>query len=412
MSRSLCTWILAVSFFLSLPAFATDSGIDGVNVDLYRPAMDGNGVLGVNSADTLDSGQMYLSFSADWAERHLLKVDLPAGDLVILQRMATGRFTGALGLNSWITGSVYVPVHFLLKGDNFVTTNNYTTSTLGDVGLSFKFRLLKETDRRPGLSVLLGNEFPTGNERKLTGSKHIVPSVQILASKKYKYVELMFNAGARFIAQDDILGVDFNDTLTYGLSASFPVYFLSPTLDFVTQIRGSFQPAGAKINTSPISYLAGIKKEFKNGIQLQAAGGGGLNNAIGNPRIRGMLSIGYSFPVWNRSEKMPVKTAEVVNVFFAKKNSALTTESIAWLDEALAKAPASAKPIQITLYRARTDSLQLMQKRQSRIKELLTAHGIEGQRIVVTMVDVPKIVPEGSLGKVSYGEIVIPLTTR
>jgi hypothetical protein len=104
---------------------------------------------------------------------------------------------------------------------------------------------------------------------------------------------MALNAGGRFPKQKGVLGVDFNDEFIFGTGFDVPLRFMDPQISFVSEARGSFQLSHIQQVTTPVEYILGFRKDFKSGLNILLGGGGALTNAVGNPRFRGIFSVGF-----------------------------------------------------------------------------------------------------------------------
>jgi outer membrane protein OmpA-like peptidoglycan-associated protein len=304
-------WIIALLFLL-IPSgsLSQNTGVSGTNLELYRPSIDPFGYFGVNSPRLMKPGQYYFKISQSLTGRHLFQIAVGTTPVDLVDRIYTTNFVGALGVSKFLTIGVDIPIHFHARESDFATLAPFTTSSIGDVRMALKFRLLEEKGKRPGLALLFSNTFPTGDEMKFLGTSHMVPGFELIVGKDLKYFNLSANIGARFPQQKNVLGITFNDQFTYGAAVKVPFGFWDPLFSVVGEIRGHVQTDRAQILTAPVEFTAGLQKEFRNGLTIQAGGGGAWNNAIGNPRFRALFAISYSPPkgryddvAWKKEEE-------------------------------------------------------------------------------------------------------------
>lgn len=300
-------WFL-MCVFLTLgwvtTARAQDTGLSGLNVELYQPRMDASGYFGVNGPEMQQPGEFYFNFTLGYAHNHIFEVAIDQNSLRsvedfvyvdLVDNMLTLFLNGSVGINPIMSVGLSVPYHPYLKESDFDTLQSFTSRAMGDLDLLVKLRLLTESENRPALAFLLQASFPTGSEALFTGTNGLVPTAEFLVGKHFKYANLAANVGYSLIEEQEILGVNFNDRFVYGLGLEVPFNFWDQTLSFKGEMRGSFVVTGIHKNTAPIEFTAGFEKDFKNGIYVAAAGGGALTDAIGNPRMRLLLSLGYHF---------------------------------------------------------------------------------------------------------------------
>lgn len=297
MNKFVIYQILIYSFFLlfvSHPLMARDTGVTGTNLEFFSPSTDPYGYFSVESPKGLKAGEPFFKITQTLASKYILQSQINGVTLDVVDHMLTTHAVGSVGINDFLSLSVVTPFHPWLKESNINDLEKFTTASLGDILASFKFRLLKEKGKRPGVALRMTNHFPTGDEEKFTSFGHLVLGGDLLVEKKFRHFDLTANAGARFPRQKTILGANFDDWVTYGAALRVPLGFWDRKLSVMGEIRGHFEPNRLQTLTAPVEYNAGFQKEFKKGWILQLGGGGALNNAVGNPSFRGVFSVGYT----------------------------------------------------------------------------------------------------------------------
>jgi hypothetical protein len=288
---------------VSSPLLAQNTGIPGVNLQYYRPAVDASGFLANYSPQMMKKGKYFLQVSQDFALKHMLQVAVNGVSYDIVDSVYTTDVVGSYAFADFLTAGVDIPIHAYARETNFNTLAGYTTSSMGDVMAALKFRLWEEGAKHPGLAFLVTTTFPTGDDTKFLGNGGVSPGATLIIGRKFKYASLAGNIGGVFSGSKNVLGVDFTSRLVYGTAVKVPFWFWDPLLSAMVELRGQVQPQDAQTITSPGGYSIGLRKEFKNGLIATVAGGAGWNNAIGNPRGRAIISLGYSPP----SPKTPSK---------------------------------------------------------------------------------------------------------
>lgn len=386
--------ILCLFLVFEGKVFAKDTGISGTNLEFYRPAIDPYGYFMVNSHRLLEGGDFYFNLSQSAALRHLFEISVstttPGGGTTItstdiVNHIFTTNFIAALGIADFFTLGVDVPFHIFSREANFTTNNSFSTTSLGDVRMALKFRILKEGKNQPGITFFIDNTFPTGNDMKFLGTSHMVPGAMLVIGKEFKYFDIAANFGARFPQQKNILGIDFNDQITYGIAARVPWSFWDPLFSFIGEIRGHMEPVNPDINNAPIEFTAGIRKEFKNGLTLTAGGGGGWNNAMGNPRARGILSLSYSSH--RKSGLRRLAKSVQTTVLFRPSSTHPTSESKQTLQNLALRIQKNSKIKELVVH-GHTDSQgsdrankRLACRRAQMVKKILVERGVRSNLI-------------------------------
>ena len=324
-------------FFLTLlscsVAEARDTTLAGVDLQFYRPAVDSFGYFGVNGPRLQRAGEYHLQLSQSFAFGPLFGITVNNLPVDLVGHLLTTDLVGSVGLASFLTVAIDLPFHLYAREADFNTLLSFTTWSLGDLKLLLKWRLLEEGPRRPGLALLVSSTVPTGNDRKFLGSHGTVPSADLILGKEWRNFRFAINTGARFVPRRDVLGIIFDDQITYGAGFAVPIRFIDPTLSLMGEVRGHFQPRGLEVRTAPVEFETGLRKDFRNGLSLLAAAGGGWNNATGNPKVRGLFSISWS-PTVKRIPSAEGPDKIRTTAYFRRGRSHPTDESAVWVRDA------------------------------------------------------------------------------
>lgn len=288
-------WLAAMLWVCVVGAgYAADSGVDGINLQTYAPAIDGAGFLNANGPRLLHAGELTLKLDTHAAGGGPFIVALGGTPVRLLDRVVTANLLAAVGLNDGVTLAVDLPYHLLVQGVNAGSLASYRNSALGDIRLALKFRLLEERSRRPGIALLLQNTIPTGDPALFTGATGMVPGGELIVGKSFKWFRFATSLGAQFPRQKTVLGSTFDDRLTYAVGVELPVHFWDGRWSVVSTVHGSIDTRLTGQNGRPVEWLMGVRKQFKNGMDVTVAGGGGFDRAIGNPQWRAVVSVGYT----------------------------------------------------------------------------------------------------------------------
>ncbi|MBI2083823.1 MAG: hypothetical protein HYT76_09715, partial [Deltaproteobacteria bacterium] len=293
---------LSITGLLLIPSQSLRSqntSVSGTNLEFFHPSIDPSGYFGVNGPRLMKAGQTYFRISQSFAGNHLFLLGINNTPVDLVDKIFTTTLTASLGINDSMTFSMETPFHLYAREADFNTLAPFTTRSVGDLRMGMKFNLLTETEKAPGVALLFTNSFPTGNESKFLGTSHMVPGLEGIVGKDLALFSLAANIGMRFPQQKNVLGINFDDQITYGSGIKIPFGFFDPMLSVLGEIRGHLEPNQVQIVTAPVEFTTGLQKEFRSGLTANAGVGGAWNNAIGNPRIRGLITISFS-PVWKK----------------------------------------------------------------------------------------------------------------
>ena len=300
---------------------------DGMDLHLFRPAVDSKGHLSVNGTDIL--GHLDFSFGLVLDFGHgILPFDgfenddtVAAADAVrttnIIDNYATGTLHANLGLVNRLVVGLQIPIAFI-QGENVTVPGVYNTprdpamatSTsglgeqgIGDLRIHAKARILRAERDPIGLAAILRAQLPTGNARAFGGEPgfSLWPSVvaewrpvrRFRTSLEVGYRWNLgssdpFPLGGRTVpgmgggnALNPMLdpaqpgtSISYDDLLTFGIGISGRA---ADSLDIVGEIYGAqvateFGTEGAL----SMEWLVGLKIFVQRSSYLVLAGGGQL----------------------------------------------------------------------------------------------------------------------------------------
>lgn len=274
--------------------FAENTGLQGVNLYRYRPALDPAGFLDMNSAQLMECGRWHFKLTEEFAFNHLLNLTVNGVTEDVVDRVLTTNILVSRSLTDFLTVAIDLPLHFLIKEIDVTTQTSATTESAGDIRVAAKLRLLEEAKWYPSLALLISSTIPTGSEIKFFGDDSLTPALQLLVSKDFRYLHVLANAGASFPKAVTVAGINFDDHISYALGFAIPLFFIDDDLAIVSSLHGSFQSKNIQEVTAPLAVTGGLRQVFSHGLQLELYGGGSLNNAVANPRLTAGISLSYA----------------------------------------------------------------------------------------------------------------------
>ena len=322
----------------------------GLDLRLFRPAIDSKGHFTVNGSDILGANDFAFGLVLDLGVRAgrfngfvddstVLAADAERTRYLIDQQVA-GTLFFDFGIANWAVIGVQLPLTFV-RGPAVEIDDYYNTGAnvaglqaqgIGDISLVGKLRLLRVEQSPIGLAATLRASFPTGNQRRFTGDAGVTlwptlvaevrPHQRFRMSLELGYRALLGNGSSAFPlggrtcpastsilmgtdctaggvgptnatdAQlvDDGDPLDYDDLLTFGFGMSFRAIH---SLDIVAEIYGSqiateFGSQGAL----SLEALGGLKIFVHENSYLVAGAGGGLpTDGIQASRIRATLGF-------------------------------------------------------------------------------------------------------------------------
>ncbi len=344
------------------PPGALMGGQGGMDLHLFRPAMDSKGYLSVNGTDILghldfafglivDGGFgliPYNGFTNDSSRAaHVGAGDGYCNGLLcgrLIDYVMTGTLQANLGLFNLLEVGLQIPVGFvgapsrtvpgLYNDSTDPTGNNY--QGFGGIILHSKLRILRaERNGGFGLGVSLQVEFPSGSPNRFVGETGVVFWPALLAEwRPDRLVRFGLNVGARLWPGDTPVipagastvqpttgspflcerradgtqscgvtggtNVPYGPFLTYGLGAGFRLG--DSPIELTAEVYGAsiFNSIGTAGGTS-LEAMGGIKIFVDANSYLVVSGGGGLPvGGIQQADVRGMLGFIFEPSIGDR----------------------------------------------------------------------------------------------------------------
>ena len=300
---------------------------DGMDLHLFRPAVDSKGHLSVNGTDilghldfsfglVLDFGHNLLPYRG-FVNDHTTPADEAERTFNLIDNYVTGTLHANLGLFNRFVIGFQVPISFI-QGENITvpglynpindasTTGNRGTTGLsqqgiGDLRIHAKARILRAERDPIGLAAILRAQIPTGNSMAFGGEPGFTlwptivgewrPVRRFRTSLEVGY-RWNSGSGAAFplsgrsvpagmmgnainaVEEDPGTSIVYDDLLTFGLGVSARA---ADSLDIVGEIYGAqiAQEFGTEGALS-MEWLVGLKIFVQRSSYLVLAGGGQL----------------------------------------------------------------------------------------------------------------------------------------
>ncbi|MBK6576579.1 MAG: OmpA family protein [Sandaracinaceae bacterium] len=329
----------------------------GMNLEMFRPAIDSRGHLTINGTDIMPENRLSFGLVLD-AGFNVLQFDGGVNDNLeeggrtdhIVDQAITGTILVNVGIANWAVVGIQVPIQ-VMNGEAVSIPGSYgwadpasnpirglSYQGLGDISIHGKVRLLRAERDPVGLAVVARIGLPTGNDSRFAGdpSVSLWPSVvmeartspdqsfnglsRIRFSLEFGY-RAVFGDGASFpiygetnvrgmtngLVSDYVLdsgtNLRYDDLMTFGAGASFR---LARTLDLVTEVYGT--QIASEIGTRgalSLEALVGFKLFVQSHSYLMLGGGAGIptnpdGRGFQSAQWRAMLAFIYEPPIGDR----------------------------------------------------------------------------------------------------------------
>lgn len=323
--RQILTYALfAVSLLIGAPVSAQSArltGNRGLDLHLFRPAVDSKGHIAVNGTDVLGNNDYSFGLVLDGGFGLLPMRGFEnsrqtrAADAERIDRLVDQNFTGTLHFNwgfaNLLVVGVQLPVHVISGPDATVpgaynedaATRGLDYQGLGNITLHGKIRLMRSERDPIGLAGILHIELPSGTPETFAGEPTFALwPVLALEWRPIREIRLGLNLGYRFVAGDGATypvdartvpgnsngsatlamfdtgksgdALTYDDLITFGLGASFRV---AQSLDLIAETYGAqIAPEFGSKGAFSMEAIGGLKIFVQNNSYLVLAGGAGI----------------------------------------------------------------------------------------------------------------------------------------
>lgn len=301
--------VILRALFVALALVATTSSASAqsgrVTLDAYRPATRARDGFAVSTADVDRhlglSGTLILDYAND-----PLVYEVAAGssssEVRVVNHQLVGHAMFTIGLIDRLQLHVGLPVNFLQRGDSTSGIPGQVASAdgagLGDAWIGARARLVGDAESRFGLGAQVTMTLPTG--RAANGSEHysgehtVTVSPSVMAHVNIGILRVALNVGARVRNNQQFLGVNRADELTYGAAAIFRL--AEDRVQVSGELFGSMSFRDLDNHNAPFEGLVGAKYFHDSGAYFGGSLGMGLVRGLGSPDFRGLLVVGYASP--------------------------------------------------------------------------------------------------------------------
>jgi MYXO-CTERM domain-containing protein len=278
-----------------------------VPADTFRPAMDANGIIDVDSAQTTGhlamDGGLFLDYQLNPLVLNTVNPDgTLSRALPVVAHRVGGNLVAALGLFDWFQLGVDLPVVLFQTRDTAtvpalgdIAINALQVTGLGDLRLRPKFQILRAKSAFVDLAVLPTLTLPTHTAAgSFLGDSSFTLVPEVVVSRAIGDLRFATNVGVRLRGQSGALAdINIGNELTYRGGVAYRFGSLP------LEVGGSFTGAAGlttpftKSTENPLEVLAGVGWYPTSFLKVSAGGGVGVINGFGVPDAR--LYAGVQF---------------------------------------------------------------------------------------------------------------------
>jgi outer membrane protein OmpA-like peptidoglycan-associated protein len=302
-------WLLSCAI-LAAPVAAEEARFP---VERFRPAIDGTGVLDVDSGQVGEHVQWTVGAFANYALNPLVFVDTDGQRVGSLVSHRIGLdVIAAISLIDWLQVGVDIPTVLFQARDSSVsnlltTPGDLSAIGVGDMRLLSKVRLLRARDGQfvdlaiiPAITVPTG--FPGGDTGSYLGEGQVTFAPELAVSRDFGEHEpggaglrLAANLGYRFRPEArDFVNVTLGHELTARLGAAYRL--ASSPLMFEASANAAtstFTPFTSGLEENPLEVIVGASYDVMPFLRLTGGVGKGIISGVGTPDVRALLGVRF-----------------------------------------------------------------------------------------------------------------------
>ncbi|MEZ4335498.1 MAG: OmpA family protein [Sandaracinaceae bacterium] len=294
----------------------TAASAQAVHLDQYRAAETAEDGFALSRPDDLGhlrwSAQLHLDYGYNPLVYETVQGDTATETGSAVEHQLVGHIGGAIGLFDRLVLFGGIPVSFVMEGETPTGAFGPDGTSLGDLYLGARVRLLGERDDVFALGLQGTVTFPTAQAANQgmhwAGEDGVAIHPEVLAEVRPGLgIRITGNLGARFRATDrarfTAQRLDVSHELTWGLGVTVPILREGDdddrwdVLAAMVEAYGTstFEHFGDRAE-SPIEAIAGLRVQPIRGLNIGLAAGPGLARGYGSPDFRGVLTVGWAQP--------------------------------------------------------------------------------------------------------------------
>lgn len=213
-----------------------------------------------------------------------------------------GEISLGIGLFDWVELGVALPIVFFQASDlsgfgQLPDEEDTRLTTIGDVRIVPKLRII-HSDWAGGFGIAASAKIylPISDAEHFEsdGEVRVSPNL-ILDWSHHVGFSIAVNIGYDMRPDHGVLDFEDKDNLRYGLGIVLPTFWRP--LSLMGNVYGDIDienPEFGKRRDEPMEFMAGLQANLPENVSLALGGGAGLNKAIGSPKYRIFLAMGYA----------------------------------------------------------------------------------------------------------------------
>ncbi|MBW2699267.1 MAG: OmpA family protein [Deltaproteobacteria bacterium] len=293
--------VMSLMMLLVLASTAQAQAVgDGLDTERFKPSADSQGLILTEGGQGELAWDFNLGLYLHYSRQPLVINDADGNLLYSLvdNRMAADLYF-SMGVTDWLTLAVDVPVFLYQSGETLGASNeslSLTSAGFGDIRVSPKFTLLRQSRFGVSLALSVPVTLPSGDESAYQGSDSVTVMPTVAASRTFFSDKLLVAANLGFWLKGNAEMKDLNagHEMFYKAGAKY---------GFIEDWAASAELAGgARIESmgsnlpseTPMEVLAAVHYSAPLDMQVVLGGGVGALPGWGTPNFRAFLGLSWS----------------------------------------------------------------------------------------------------------------------
>jgi OmpA-OmpF porin, OOP family len=213
----------------------------------------------------------------------------------VITHQLTSELAVGMGLFDRFELGVAVPVTFYMKGTDYSTVNgqpngDLSAAGLGDLRIEAKAQVATFGDDAFAFALLPGGTIPTGDGSKFLGDKSATGRLRAILEYGSESFRTALMTGFVGRAKTESFNTHLGSQFLYGLAAEYkPHKDLALLAEFAGRVGST-----TYVDVNPAEIDGGMKVALPHMFSIGVGAGAGINHAIGAPRYRAFLTLGWT----------------------------------------------------------------------------------------------------------------------
>ncbi len=272
---------------------------EGFNAHLFSPSHFQGRYLTFEDAQTMPQYNWALGVYLDYANAPVEVRTDNERSTGILDSLLTADLTGGFSFHETVNIGLHAPLHLYNRGRSFDDLGDATGATsrqnrtsLGDMRVTGKVRILEEGVWPMGVAVMPFLTFPTGDETRLLGEGRVTAGVTATYEIDLAWVRMALNGGWHYRGGARTLQTTVRNGFPFGVGLGRDV---TDRLNLTLEAHGEAYESDSndRFAGNPVELDLIGRYDLGDGMRIVAGGGPGLTSGVGSPDFRILVGLDF-----------------------------------------------------------------------------------------------------------------------